>query len=88
MAPIVQSGTIGRSGGCGAPSRSRGSKSQLKEAGGYRTTIAETATSPVSSHIAPTPARGKGLLTPDKLLDEQVAAHWDEYGHVLAILLR
>jgi hypothetical protein len=59
------------------------SYSQLKEARGYRITT-ESGASLICSDTAPIPARDKGLLTPDKLLGEQVAVRWDEHGQVVA----
>lgn len=53
--------------------------SQVKQAFGYRI-ITETGASLVCSDTAPIPVRGKGLLTPDKLLGEKVAVRWDEVG--------
>jgi hypothetical protein len=61
----------------------RVSYSQVKEAHGYRI-ITETGASLVCSETAPIPVRDKGLLTPDKLLGEEVAVRWDERGQSLA----
>lgn len=57
------------------------SYSQQKEARGYRI-ITESGASLICSDTAPIPAKGKGLLTPDKLLGERVAVRWDEGGKV------
>jgi len=55
------------------------SYSQTKEARGYRI-VTESGVSLVCSDTAPIPARRKGLLTPDKLLGEQVAVRRGEGG--------
>lgn len=59
------------------------SYSQTKQALGYRI-ITESGASLVCSDTAPIPSRNKGLLTPDKLLGEEVAVRWDESGQNLA----
>jgi hypothetical protein len=53
--------------------------SQLKQAPGFRITT-EKGVSLVCSDTAPIPTKGNGLVTPQKLLGEQVAVRWDENG--------